>query len=252
MVYFLIPAFDEAATVGLLLYKVRQVMREVRRDYLAVVLDDGSSDQTGEVAERYRRFLPVKVLRHAENRGLGPSLDRLVREAVRLSQYPERDVAIVLEADFTSSPETVPAMVREIEAGADIVIGARTHPESRVEGLSWTKRWTTGLVSIVLRAAIPLPDVTDYGSTFRAYRIGTLKRAIAAYQEGLITTPDAAGNVELLLRLGRFHPTFVEVPVSYREDARRRPSRHRPAHVIRSQLALTGRVDRVAAPPSTA
>src|SRR5688500_13123800 len=239
MVYFLIPAYNEEATVGLLLYKIRQVMRNVRRDYLAIVLDDGSTDATSEVAERYRRFLPVKVLRHAENRGLAPSLDRLVREAVRLSQYPERDVAIVLEADFTWSPAAVPDMVHQVEAGSDIVIGARRHPDSEVHGVTRAKRLTTRVVEGVLHAVMPLRNVTDYGSTYRAYRIGMLKRAVSAYQENLITTRDAAANVELLLRLGRFHPSIVEVPVDYREDTRSRPSRHRWTMAIRTQLALT-------------
>lgn len=250
MVYFLIPAYEEEATIGLLLYKLREVMADVRRDYLAIVLDDGSSEGTAEVAERYRRFLPVKLLRHADNRGLGPSLDRLLREAVRLSQYPERDVAIVLEADFTWSPEAVPEMVRQIEAGADVVIAARTHPESAVRGVPLAKRWSMHLVSTVLRAVMPLPNVTDYGSTFRAYRVGLLKRAVTQYQEGLITSRDAAANIELLLRLGSFHPTIVEVPATYQEEIRGRPSRHRWPRAIRSQLALTGRVDRNAAPPA--
>ena len=157
MVYFLIPAYEEEGTLGLLLYKVREVMREVRRDYVAIVLDDGSPDGTAQVAEQYRRFLPVKLLRHAENRGFGASLDRLVREAARQSRYPERDIAIVLEADFTNSPDAVPAMVREIEAGADVVIGARTHHESRIEEAPGAKQFGARVVSTILRAVMPLP-----------------------------------------------------------------------------------------------
>lgn len=244
MVYFLIPALDEEDTLGLLLYKIREVMKGVRREYLVVVLDDGSKDGTAKVAESYRRFLPVKVLRHAENRGMGPSLDRLVREAVRLSHYPERDIAVVLEADFTVSPEAVPAMVKEIEAGADIVIGARTHPDTDPQAMPFRRRFGSRLVTTALRAVMPLPRVTDYTSSFRAYRIGTLKRAVAEYQEELVTTRDEAAHAELLLRLGRFHPTCAEVPVQYRFDVRGRPSRHRLGREIRGGLALTGRVER--------
>ncbi|MBW3660217.1 MAG: glycosyltransferase family 2 protein [Gemmatimonadetes bacterium] len=247
MVYFLIPAWNEEDTIGLLLYKIREVMKDVRREYLAVVLDDGSKDATGRIAERYRRFLPVKVLRHAENRGLGPSLDRLVREAARLSRYPERDIAITIEADFSYSPDSVPEMVQEIEAGADVVVAARTHPESEVDEVPWSRRSSARLVSTVLRAVMPVPGVADYLSTFRAYRIGSLKRALETYQESLITTRDASANVELLLRVARFHPTFVEVPARCRFDIRPRPSRHRWGKTVRSHLSLTGRVDRVAA-----
>lgn len=245
MVYFLIPAYDEEGTVGLLLYKIRQVMREVRRDYLAVVLDDGSQDGTATVAEQYKRFLPVKVLRHAENRGFGPSLDRLLREAARLSRYPERDIAIVIEGDFSLSPDAVPDMVREIEAGADVVIGARTHHDSEPGEIPSGKRLGFRIVCTVLRAVMPLSGVCDYTSTFQAYRIGTIKRAIEAHQENLITSRDAAASVEFLLRLGRLHPTFAEVPVRCRYDIRPRPSRYRWVRAVRNQLSLTGRVDRV-------
>jgi len=122
MVYFLIPAHEEEETIGLLLYKLRSVMKDVRRDYLAIVFDDGSRDATAQVAEKYRKFLPVRVLKHAKNNGFGPALDRLVRESCRLSRYPQRDIAITIEADFSWSPDPVPAMVREIEAGADIFL----------------------------------------------------------------------------------------------------------------------------------
>lgn len=246
MVYFLIPAYDEEGTIGLLLYKIREVMRDVRRDYLTVVLDDGSRDTTLQVAEKYRKFLPVKVLRHAQNQGFGPSLDRLVREAARLSRYPERDIAITLEADFSWSPDAVPDMVRQIEAGADVVIGARTHPESRSDAIPFARRASGRVVSMVLRAVMPLGEVSDYTSTFRAYRVGMLKRAIETHQEGLITSRDGAANVELLLRLGRLHPSFAEVPVYCHGDIRPRTSRHRLSTAIRGQLALTGRVERVA------
>lgn len=249
MVYFLIPAYDEEGTIGLVLYKLRQVMRTVRQEYLAIVLDDGSMDATTRVVEAYRRLVPVKVLRHAGNQGFGPSLDRLLREAVRLSRHPESDVAILVEGDFSLSPDSVPEMIREIEAGADIVIGSRRRPERAVEAMPLARRFGDWVSSSVLRAVMPIAGVTDYTSTLRAYRVGTLKKAVAAHQEGLITSPDTAANVEILLRLARFHPTIAEVEVSPRCDIRPRASRHRLKNALKGELSLTGRVDRVTAPP---
>lgn len=249
MVYFLIPAYEEEQTIGLLLYKLRSVMETVRRDYLAIVLDDGSRDATARVAERYRKFLPVRVLKHAKNNGFGPALDRLVRESCRQSRYPQRDIAITIEGDFSSSPDPVPTMVRQIEAGADVVIGARVKTDRPSEAMPFFRRAEARVVSMILKAVMPLQGVTDYTSTFRAYRISTLKQAIAANQETLITCRDNAANVELLLRLGRLHPSITEVPAPSRCDIRTRESRHDWQGEVRSQLSLTGRVDRAQAAP---
>ena len=55
MIYVCIPSYNEAPTVGLLLWKVRQVFAGFPREYQLLVLDDGSDDATAEVLERYTR-----------------------------------------------------------------------------------------------------------------------------------------------------------------------------------------------------
>ena len=51
MIYVCIPSYDEAPTVGLLLWKIRQVFAAFSREYQLLVLDDGSTDTTAEVLE---------------------------------------------------------------------------------------------------------------------------------------------------------------------------------------------------------
>ncbi len=232
MVYFLIPAYDEERTIGLLLYKLRKVMEGVRRRYLILVLDDGSGDGTAERVQAYARVVPLLLFRHAENRGYGPSLDRLIREACRLSRVPERDIAITLDADFSIRPEPVPAMVREIEGGADLVIGSGVTPESRLNGAPLRSRVFTRVLPLVFRSVQPVEGVGDYASTFRAYRIALLKRAVREYQESLVTARGREASAQLLLRMASLSPVVREVPVTASYDIRRRPSRFR----LRSSL----------------
>src|SRR3954447_5916057 len=129
MIYVCIPSYNEAPTVGLLLWKVRQVFASFPREYQLLVLDDGSTDATAEVLERYTRVLPLTVLRHDERRGYAASVDRLFRQAVELTDRPKRDAAILMHADFAHSPQAIPDLVRRIESGADLVVG-----EARLEG----------------------------------------------------------------------------------------------------------------------
>lgn len=232
MVYFLIPAYDEERTVGLLLYKLRKVMEGVRRRYVILVLDDGSTDETAKRVESYKGLVPVLLFRHARNQGYGAALDRLIREACRMSRVPERDIAITLEADFTSNPEPVPAMVREIEAGADLVIGSPLAQGGQKEGTPLRSRIFSKLLPVFYKSVQPVAGVGDYSSTFRAYRIALLKRALREFQESLITSKGRTANAELLLRLGQLSPVIKEVPATARYDIRARPSRFR----LRSSL----------------
>jgi len=69
LIYICIPAYNEAATIGVLLWKIRQVMTDFPRDYELLVLDDGSSDETEDVLAPYARVLPLTVLRNRERQG---------------------------------------------------------------------------------------------------------------------------------------------------------------------------------------
>ena len=59
MLYICIPAYNEAPTIGVLLWRIRSVFQEYAREYELVVYDDGSTDATAEVLEPYTRVLPL-------------------------------------------------------------------------------------------------------------------------------------------------------------------------------------------------
>jgi dolichol-phosphate mannosyltransferase len=238
MVYYLIPAYDEERTIGLLLYKLRKVMGEVHRRYLVLVLDDGSRDETVQRVEAYARLVPLLLFRHGTNKGYGAALDRLVREACRMSRAPERDIAITLEADFTVSPDAVPTMVREIEAGADVVIGSARARGGEASGTPLRPRLFAKVLPLVYNSVQPVPGVSDWSSTFRAYRVALLKRGLREFQEALITSPGKAANAQLLMRLAQLSPVVKEVPVRARYDIRQRPSRFRLRSSLRDHWRL--------------
>ena len=92
MIYVCIPSYDEAPTIGLLLWKIRQVFAAFPREYQLLVLDDGSTDTTAEVLEPYARVLPLTVIRRAERQGYAASVEELLRKAVDLTDRPKRDM----------------------------------------------------------------------------------------------------------------------------------------------------------------
>ncbi|MBI4545106.1 MAG: DUF3108 domain-containing protein [Gemmatimonadetes bacterium] len=225
MIYICIPSYDEERTIGVLLWKLRQVMTEFPRDYQMLVVDDASTDATSEILDPYCRVLPLTVFRHTQRRGYAASLEELLREAVRRSVYPRRDVIVTLQADFTEEPEEVPALVKRIEAGADVVTSSgRLDAAHAPRAVQWARRLFGYLLP---RIDWPGP-VTDPISGFRAYRVFCVKKAIGALDGApLLRSEGWAANLELLQAVRPFARRMDEATVLLRYDRRRRGTRFR-------------------------
>jgi glycosyltransferase involved in cell wall biosynthesis len=221
MIYVCIPSYNEAPTIGLLLWKVRQVFAGFPREYQLLVLDDGSDDGTGEVLERYTRVLPLTVSRHPERKGYAASVEELLREAVERTDRPKRDSAILMHADFAHGPSVIPDMVRRIESGADIVIA-----QSKLEGeASRARRMVRRLAPMLLRGVVSIPGVTDLVSGFSIFRLVALRNAFRNQPAPFLTTEGWAANAELYGRTARYARRVETVAAVERGDLRQRPSR---------------------------
>jgi glycosyltransferase involved in cell wall biosynthesis len=221
MIYVCIPSYDEAPTVGLLLWKIRQVFAAFPREYQLLVLDDGSDDSTTEILEPYARVLPLTVIRHPERRGYAASVEALLRKAVELTDRPKRDAAILMHADFTHNPQTIPDLVRRIESGADLVVA-----EGRLEGeTSRTRALVRRHASALLRGIVTVPGVRDLVTGFAAMRLVALRNAIRSQPERLLVTDGWAANAELYWRAGRYSRRIEAVTSLERHDLRSRPPR---------------------------
>jgi glycosyltransferase involved in cell wall biosynthesis len=221
MIYVCIPSYNEAPTIGLLLWKVRQVFAGFSREYQLLVLDDGSDDATAEVLERYVRVLPLTVTRHKERRGYAGSMEELLRQAVERTDRPKRDSAILMHADFAHGPNFIPDLVRRIESGADIVVA-----QGKLEGeRSRVRRLLRRVAPVLLRGAISVPGVSDVVSGFAIFRLVTLRNAFRAKSGPLLSTQGWAANAELYDRTARHARRVETIAAVERQDLRQRPSR---------------------------
>ena len=243
MVYICIPAYDEERTIGVLLWKIRQVMGDLQRDYQVLVVDDASTDGTSDVIVPYARIMPVHVRRHERREGYAASLEALLREAAARAEYPRRDVVVTLQADFTEEPADIATLVKRIEGGADVVTGrVRLAKESAPRGVRWSRALWQGVLRRTSRGRVD----GDLLSGFRAYRVMALQRAIRDAGDGrLLTAQGWAANAELLGKVAAHSRRTEAVDVSVRWERRQRESRFEPMELSRQVFRLlTG-----AAPP---
>src|SRR5207247_4500339 len=110
--YVCVPVHNEASTVGLVLWKVRQVFTAFEREYQILACDDASTDATADVLTSYARVLPLTVIKHQTRQGYARSLEELLRLALQRTDRPQRDCAITLPAAFVHAQETYDTMVK--------------------------------------------------------------------------------------------------------------------------------------------
>jgi glycosyltransferase involved in cell wall biosynthesis len=223
MLYLCIPSYNEAPTVGLLLWKIRKTFQAFPREYEILLAEDGSTDATAEILEPYAKALPLTVVRHASRQGYGRSLEELLRLAVDRTDRPKRDAAIVMQADFTHSPEDLPELVKRIESGADVVVA-----EARLQGEPRRSARLVRRCAPWLLRGIQVSGVRDTVSGFGAFRLMSLRHAIRAQEGPLITADGWAANAELIARVARQARRIDTVDIVEHADLHQRPSRMDP------------------------
>lgn len=185
----IIPALNAAPTLGDVVAAARRQLEPV------LVIDDGSSDATGDAA----RNAGAIVIRHDVNRGKGAALKTGFAWALENGF----DGVITLDADGQHLPSEIPKFVREREArGADLIIGGRAHlfggmlPRRRM-----ANRFSAWTISIAAGTR-----VTDSQSGFRFYS-ARLLRTLKLRTNGFDM------ESEVIVRAGRHGLPIVTIPI---------------------------------------
>jgi glycosyltransferase involved in cell wall biosynthesis len=152
-VVVIIPAYNEERFIGSVVLRVKKYVETV------IVIDDGSTDQTAEIATEAGAF----VVQHAENQGKGTAVNSGLQKALEFSP----DVVVMIDADGQHIPSELPDVVGPIVQGeADIVVGSR-YLENRSE-VPKHRIWGHRVFNFLTRAASGT-HVSDSQSGFRAF-----------------------------------------------------------------------------------
>jgi glycosyltransferase involved in cell wall biosynthesis len=189
-----IPAYNEEATIAKVIIQAKKYADKV------IVCDDGSSDYTGEIAER----LGAEVIRHERNMGKGAAFRSLFKRAREL----DADVMVTLDADGQHDARDIPRVVKPIlEGEADVVVGSRYVGEAlAAEGIPPRRRLGLKFIGGFVKRLGKLP-VRDTQSGFRAYG----PRAISTL---LPAEMDMSVDSEVLMRAYEQGLRLMEVPIS--------------------------------------
>jgi len=204
-VVVVIPTYDEVGNIEPLCRRVRSALPDAD----VIVVDDASPDGTaGEVRRVAVELGRVMLIDQTSKGGLGAAYRTGFREAISRGA----DVCVQLDADLSHDPAVVPALVANIEHGADLAIGSRYVPGGRTVDWPWRRRvlsrWGNRYAAGVLGLA-----VNDATSGFRAYSTDALRR-----MEYETVLADGYGfQVEMTHRLVGAGGRIVEFPITFSE-----------------------------------
>jgi glycosyltransferase involved in cell wall biosynthesis len=194
-VSIVIPAFNEQDAIAEEVAGVRRVMDATGRPYEVIVVDDGSSDRTGEIAAQ----LPVRLFRFPQNRGYGAALKRGIAEA-------HAPLVVITDADGTYPPEELPRLLAEA-GNYDMVVGARTGVDVSVPQLRRPARWfLRTLAGFLAGRAIP-----DLNSGMRLMR----REHVMSYAHILPAGFSFTTTITLALVCNDYRVGYV--PINYRQ-----------------------------------
>jgi glycosyltransferase involved in cell wall biosynthesis len=196
-VSFLVPAYNEASTIVELLDRVAAL----ELDKQIVVVDDGSTDGTGDLVDRWCDGRNDVVLVRKTNGGKGTA----VRAAIT---HAQGDIAVIQDADLEYDPADVPALIEPIEGGhADVVFGSRLsggRPQRAY--LFWHllgNRFLSLLTNILYNTTL-----SDMETGYKAFRIEVL-RSLDLRQDDFGIEP------EITAKICKRKLRVYELPIAY-------------------------------------
>src|SRR5437763_4231453 len=174
-----IPAFNEAARIADTLRETIDYLRTHSVDGELIVVNDGSTDGTGEVVRNLsaqRGILPVRLLEYFPNRGKGAA----VRAGLLSASRP---VAVFFDADLSTPMDELPKIIEPIARDeADVTFGSRALNRKLIgRRQPWRREQAGRVFNLLVRVATGLP-FWDTQCGCKAFRMQTCRPIIAAAQ----------------------------------------------------------------------
>ena len=231
MLHVLLPALNEAGNIERVLEDVRAL-----GDPAVLLIDDGSTDGTGDRARAAAGGLQLEVIRHETP--LGPGRAFASGFGHLAGRLGESDLVLTLEADNTSRLELVPTMLRRVEEGHDVVLAS---PYMYGGGVVQTDPLRVALSHVAnsfVKGGRGIRGIFTMSSFYRLRTAAAMDRLQGAYGPGVIERAGFECMVEELLKMMHLGLRIAEVPMVLDTSRRAGQSKMKLVRTSRGYLAV--------------
>jgi dolichol-phosphate mannosyltransferase len=172
-----------------------------------LVIDDGSPDGTGELADRLAGELDfVEVLHREKKEGLGPAYLAGFKRALA----GDAELVLEMDCDFSHDPNDVPRLIQAVVDGADVALGSRYVPGGGTRNWGLLRRLISAGGSLYARVLLGV-KVRDLTGGFKCYR----RKVLETIDLDAVDSKGYAFQIETTYRTLRKGFTVVEIPITF-------------------------------------
>jgi dolichol-phosphate mannosyltransferase len=233
--YVLIPALDEAANIERVFKDLMATCAGVGQ-LRVILVDDGSTDGTGDRARIAAHGVDLIVLRHETPQGPGQAFATGFKSIA--GTVDEDDFVLTIEADNTSRLEIVELMMRRLEEGYDAVLAS---PYAYGGGILHTNPFRVGVSHVAnafVKEFLGIHGLLTVSSFFRLYRGSAICRLQTHYGPEIVERAGFECMVELILKMVYLRMSISEIPMVLDSGRRAGPSKMNVVRTAAGYLAL--------------
>ena len=235
-IFFVLPAYNEEPNIERQLTTIRGLMERKGFEYTVLVVDDGSHDGTAAAVQALAGIMPVRLIQHNVNRGVGKAFQTGF-EAVMESAGND-DIIITMDADTTQNLRTVELMVEKINAGYEVVLGSTFAPGGMMIGAPFNRYVLSWVCNLMYRILFPIRGIHTYTGFYRAYSGAAIRQSYEHFGDRLIKSSGFVVMAELLVKFRQIPLFITEVPMIMRYNLRGGPSKMPVLRTIGTHLAV--------------
>lgn len=173
-VVFVLPTYNEAENISVLIENLQPIFQNlINYSFHILVVDDNSPDGTASIVRKLaEKFSNIHLLT-GEKKGLGAAYVRGMHYAV---EKMNANILFEMDSDFSHDPKIIPQFLKEIEKGAEYVVGSRYIKGGAIPAdWGWQRKLYSLIGNLIVRYGLMLPKIKEWSNGYRAIKAGVFK-----------------------------------------------------------------------------
>ena len=236
--FVVVPVFNEALNVDALFGSFASLAQGLADNFSVsfVLVDDGSSDNTVQIAHQAAGSLDLLLLQHDVN--MGPGAAFATAFTYLAGQLSPNDWVVTMEGDNTSRHELIRKMLVRAREGFDVILASPYMYGGGFTQTSFLRKFLSSGANLIVKDLLDIQGILTVSSFFRLYRAEALLRMQQVFGPGILERTGFESMVEMVMKMTMLQLAVSEVAMQLDSSRRKGKSKMKILKTIRGYLSL--------------